>query len=94
MPKDARTRLTFFGPSGFLMGIHNLLGLSWPETQSRTRRRFWEQIEAATMEIDGRSVVRSIPKSAGQTFDLLYLGIDAFSQRVGDSMPRIGYDVL
>ena len=46
------------------------------------------------MEIDGRSVVRSIPKSAGQTFDLLYLGIDAFSQRVGDSMPRIGYDVL
>ena len=76
------------------MGIHNLLGLSRPETQSRTRRRFWEQIEVTTMEIDGRSVGRSVPKSASQTFDLLYLGIDAFSQRVCDSMPRIGYDVF
>ena len=92
--KTRIVRFIKFGASGFLMGIHNILGLSRPETQSQTRRRFWEQIEAATMEIDGRSVVRSVPESAGQTFDLFYLGIDAFSQRVGDSMPRIGYDVL
>ena len=46
------------------------------------------------MKIDGRSIVRSVAESTGQTFDLLYLGIDAFSQRIGDSMPRIGYDVV
>ena len=76
------------------MGIHNMLRLSRPETQSRTRRGFRKQIEAATMKIDGRSIVRSVAESTGQTFDLLYLGIDAFSQRIGDSMPRIGYDVV
>ena len=76
------------------MGIHNLLFLNWPETQGRTERGSREQIQTTAVKVDGRSVVRSVPKSASQAFDLLYLGIDALSQRVGNSMLRVGYDVV
>ena len=76
------------------MGIHNILGLSRPETQSRTRGRFREQIEAAAVKIDGRSVMRSVPESAGQALHLLNFGIDAFSQRIGNPMPCISNDIV
>jgi len=58
------------------------------------KRRTRKQIQAATMKVNSRSIMGAIPKSTSHPLDLLDLGIDGFSQCIGDAMSGIGNDIL